>query len=164
MLGHPYRIAQPTEMQRVQCRPLESWHSTCYPGKTQSYRGATVTPRVLIVDDDWEIRGLVTFVLQRDPNVALAGEATDGEMAVSLVRQERPDVVLMDVMMPRLDGLEATRRIKREWPDTKVLILTSLTDDATRREALEKGADAFLDKQEIATVLLPTIRLVTNLA
>jgi len=123
-----------------------------------------VTPRVLIVDDDWEIRGLVTFVLQRDPNVALAGEATDGEMAVSLVRQERPDVVLMDVMMPRLDGLEATRRIKREWPDTKVLILTSLTDDATRREALEKGADAFLDKQEIATVLLPTIRLVTNLA
>ena len=85
-------------------------------------------------------------------------------VAVSLVRQERPDVVVIDVMMPRLDGLEATRRIKQEYPATKVLVLTSLTDDATRSEAFEKGADAFLDKREIATVLLPTIRLVTSLA
>ena len=121
-------------------------------------------PRVLIVDDEVDSSWLVAFVLRRDPNLALAGEATDGEMAVSLVRQERPDVVLMDVMMPRLDGLEATRRIKQEYPATKMLVLTSLTDDATRREAFEKGADAFLDKREIATVLLPTIRLVTNLA
>ena len=121
-----------------------------------------MAPRVLIVDDDEEIRWLVTFVLH--PHVALVGEAPDGEVAVSLVRQERPDVVVIDVMMPRLDGLEATRRIKQEYPATKVLVLTSLTDDATRREAFEKGADAFLDKREIATVLLPTIRLVTNLA
>jgi len=123
-----------------------------------------MSPRVLVVDDDWEIRWLVTFVLQRDPNVALVGEAPDGEVAVSLVRQERPDVVVIDVMMPRLDGLEATRRIKQEYPATKVLVLTSLTDDATRSEAFEKGADAFLDKREIATVLLPTIRFVTRLA
>ena len=123
-----------------------------------------MSPRVLVVDDDWEIRWLVTFVLQRDPNVALVGEAPDGEMALSLVRQERPDVVVMDIRMRRLDGLEATRRIKQEYPATKMLVLTSLTDDATRREAFEKGADAFLDKREIATVLLPTIRLVTSLA
>jgi len=123
-----------------------------------------MSPRVLVVDDDWEIRWLVTFVLQRDPNVALVGEAPDGEVAVSLVRQERPDVVVIDVMMPGLDGLEATRRIKQEYPAMKVLVLTSLTDDATRSKAFEKGADAFLDKREIATVLLPTIRLVTRLA
>ena len=123
-----------------------------------------MSPRVLVVDDDWEIRWLVTFVLQRDPNVALVGEAPDGEVAVSLVRQERPDVVVIDVMMPGLDGLEATRRIKQEYPAMKVLVLTSLTDDATRSKAFEKGADAFLDKREIATVLLPTIRLVTSLA
>jgi len=123
-----------------------------------------MTPRVLIVDDELDSSWLVAFVLRQDPNLTLAGEATDGEMAVSLVRQERPDVVVMDVMMPRLDGLEATRRIKQEYPATKVLVLTGLTDDATRREAFEKGADALLDKREIATVLLPTIRLVTNLA
>ena len=70
----------------------------------------------------------------------------------------------LSARMRRLNGLEATRQIKREWPDTKVLVLTSLTDDATRSEAFEKGADAFLDKREIATVLLPTIRLVTSLA
>jgi DNA-binding NarL/FixJ family response regulator len=100
---------------------------------------------------------LVAFVLRRDPNLALAGEATDGEMAVSLVRQERPDVVVMDVMMPRLGGLEAIRQIKLEWPDTKVLVLTHLTGDATRRDAFEKGADAFLDKRDMASALVPAI-------
>ena len=60
-------------------------------------------------------------------------------------------------MMPRLGGLEATRQIKREWPDTKVLVLTHLTGDATRREAFEKGADAFLDKHDIASGLVPAI-------
>jgi CheY-like chemotaxis protein len=69
-----------------------------------------MSARVLIVDDDVDSCWLVALVLRRDPNLALAGEATDGEMAVPLVRQERPDVVVMDVMMPRLDGLEATRR------------------------------------------------------
>jgi DNA-binding NarL/FixJ family response regulator len=113
--------------------------------------------RVLIIDDEVDSGWLVAFVLRRDPNLALAGEATDGEMAISLVRKERPDVVVMDVMMPRLDGLEAIRRIKREWPDTKVLVLTHLTDDATRREAFENGADAFLDKRDIASGLVPAI-------
>jgi CheY-like chemotaxis protein len=114
-------------------------------------------PRVLIVDDEVDSCWLVAFVLRRDPNLALAGEATDGEMALSLVRQERPDVVVMDVMMPRLGGLEAIRQIKREWPDTKVLILTHLTDDVTRREAFEKGADAFLNKRDMASALVPAI-------
>ena len=116
-----------------------------------------MSARVLIVDDEVDSCWLVAFVLRRDPNLALAGEATDGEMAVSLVRQERPDVVVMDVMMPRLGGLEAIGRIKREWPDTKVLILTHLTDDVTRREAFEKGADAFLNKRDMASALVPAI-------
>jgi DNA-binding NarL/FixJ family response regulator len=116
-----------------------------------------MTPKVLIVDDEVDICWLVAFVLRQDPNLAVAGEAIDGEMAVSLVRQERPDVVLMDVMLPRVDGLEATRRIKREWPDTKVLVLTNLTDDDTRREAFERGADAFLSKRDIASGLVPAI-------
>src|SRR5260370_27849671 len=69
-----------------------------------------MSPRVLVVDDDWEIRWLVTFVLQRDPNVALVGEAPDGEVAVSLVRQGRPAAAVLDVMIPRLDRLGATPR------------------------------------------------------
>ncbi len=116
-----------------------------------------MTPRVLIVDDEVDSCWLVAFVLRRDPNLALAGEATDGEMALSLVSQERPDVVVMDIRMRRLDGLEATRRIKSEGPDTKVLVLTHLTDDDTRREAFEKGADAFLNKRDMASALVPAI-------
>src|SRR6202158_815160 len=112
-------------------------------------------PRILIVDDEVDSCWLVAFVLRQDPYLALAGEATDGEMAVSLVRQERPDVVVMDVVMPRLGGLEAIRQIKREWPDTKVLVLIHLTGDATRRDAFEKGADAFLDKRDMASALVP---------
>ena len=78
-------------------------------------------------------------------------------MAISLVRRERPDVVVMDIVMRGLDGLEATRQIKREWPDTKVLVLTHLTDDDSRREAFEHGADGFLDKREMASALVPAI-------
>lgn len=101
-------------------------------------------------------------MLRRDPTVALVGEAFDGEEAVALVRQVRPDVVVIDVMMPRMGGLEATRRIKREWPNTKVLILTSLTDDDTRREAFEKGADAFLNKRDTASGLILAISAATR--
>ena len=114
-------------------------------------------PRVLIVDDEVDGCWLTAFVLRRDPNLALAGEATDGDVALSLVRQERPDVVVMDVRMRRLNGLEATRQIKDQWPGTKVVILTHLTDDDTRRAAFEAGADAFLDKRDMASALVPAI-------
>jgi CheY-like chemotaxis protein len=100
---------------------------------------AMTAPRVLIVDDELDSCWLVAFVLRQDPNLSLAGEATDGEMAVSLVRQERPDVVVMDLMMPRFGGLEAIPRIKREWPDTKVLVLTHLTGDATPARGVREG-------------------------
>lgn len=116
-----------------------------------------MNPRVLLVDDEVDSCWLAAFVVRRDPHLALAGEATNGEMALSLVRQERPDVVVMDIMMRGLDGLEATRQIKREWPDTKVLVLTHLTDEDSRREAFEHGADGFLDKREMASALVPAI-------
>src|SRR5260370_4087437 len=118
-------------MQCVQRKPLESWHSWCLWRKSDPHLagGASMAPapRVLIVDDEVDSCWLAAFVLRQDPNLALAGEATDGEMAVSLVRQERPDVVVMDVMMPRLAGLEAIGRIKPEWPAPKVPGLTHLT-------------------------------------
>jgi two-component system invasion response regulator UvrY len=116
------------------------------------------TVRVLIADDDVEVRGLVGFILSQDPGVLLVGEAEDGESAIILVRQAQPDLVVMDVMMPGVGGLEATRRIKREWPDTRVLVLTNLTDDETRRSAFVNGADSFLSKRDIGTRLLAAIK------
>jgi two-component system, NarL family, invasion response regulator UvrY len=114
---------------------------------------------VLVVDDDEDFRWLLTFLLSRDPTVTLVGIAVDGEAAVEFVRVERPGVVTMDVIVPRLGGLAATLQIKQEWPDTKVLIVTSRIDEDTPRVAFENGAEAVLSKRDVATALLPAIWL-----
>lgn len=117
---------------------------------------------VLVVDDDEDTRWLLAATLRGNPGVAVVGSAGDGEEAVAFVRRERPDIVLMDLLMPRLDGLEATRRIKREWPNTKVIVLSVLAEEAYQVAASINGADRFLKKAEIAAVLLPAIRDVTG--
>lgn len=118
-------------------------------------RVATVALRVLIADDDVEIRSLVRFVRRQDSTLVLDGETEDGEAAVALVREHRPDVVVMDIVMSGVDGLAATARIKRDWPATKGLVLTSLRDDDSRRAAFLNGADSFLDKHDLAAMLIP---------
>jgi DNA-binding NarL/FixJ family response regulator len=119
---------------------------------------------VLVVDDDEDTRWLLAATLRENPGVTVVGLAGDGETAVAFVRRERPEVVLMDLLMPRLDGLEATRRIKREWPNTKVIVLTGLAEEAYRLAASFNGADRFLNKAEIVAALLPAIQDVTGRA
>lgn len=111
----------------------------------------------LIVDDDLAFRKAVRQLLERAPEVSVVGEATDGEEALQLAQELRPDVVLMDISMPRLDGLEATRRIKAERPEMKVIVLTVHQEEAYRKTACECGADAFLTKKTVGSQLLPTI-------
>lgn len=113
---------------------------------------------ILIVDDDQGFREMVKRLLEREPEVSVVGEAGDGEEAVQRARELRPDVILMDIAMPRVDGLEATRRIKAERPETKVLILTIHNEEAYRRAAQESGADVFLPKKTLMADLLPAIR------
>ena len=112
---------------------------------------------ILIVDDhDWW-RAALKRLLEREPEVSVAKEAGDGEQAVQLARTLRPDVVFMDIAMPGLDGLEATRRIKAEQPETKVIILTIYNEEAYRKAAAESGADAFIPKKALMANLFPTI-------
>lgn len=100
--------------------------------------------RVLIVDDQLSARKGLKAILAFSPRILVVGEAVNGQEAVQLVAEHQPNVVVMDLLMPVMDGVAATRLIKARWPATKVIVLTV---QATRRsEALAAGADVFLLK------------------
>jgi DNA-binding NarL/FixJ family response regulator len=114
---------------------------------------------VIVVDDDPDYLWLVRFILESGPDkTAIVGEAASGEEALGLVLHKHPDIVIVDLMMPRLNGLELTRRIKEERPQTKILLMSAYSEDTYRRIASVSGADGFVNKHLIHTGLLPAIR------
>ncbi|MDH6131875.1 DNA-binding NarL/FixJ family response regulator [Kitasatospora sp. MAA4] len=119
-----------------------------------------MTIRVLLVDDQPLLRVAFTLVLDSQSDMAVTGEAGDGAEAVRLAAAQRPDVVLMDVRMPGMDGIEATRRIVEHCPDTKVLILTTFDLDEYAFAGLRAGASGFLLKNAQPDELLSAIRSV----
>jgi NarL family two-component system response regulator LiaR len=114
--------------------------------------------RVLIVDDHPMVRrGLATF-LKVFEDLTLAGEAADGEAALQLCGQVSPDVVLMDMVMPAMGGIAATRAIRREFPNVQVIALTSFKDEGLVEKALQAGAISYLLKDVSANELARAIR------
>ncbi|MFI7227816.1 response regulator [Nonomuraea angiospora] len=107
--------------------------------------GARMT-RVIVVDDQAVVREGLVLLLGLLPAIEVVGSAGDGEAALRLVGERRPDVVLMDLRMPRMDGVEATGRIRAEFPDTQVVVLTTYSDDESVFAALRAGARGFLTK------------------
>ena len=104
------------------------------------------TIRVVVADDQTAVRDGLVMLLGLMPGIAVLASAADGEEAIDLVTEHEPDVVLMDLRMPRCDGIEATRRIKAEHPDVEIVVLTTHADDASILEALAAGARGFLTK------------------
>src|SRR2546421_9837711 len=102
--------------------------------------------RVLIVDDDSVVREGLRMFLARGPALEVVGEAADGVEAIQQARSLRPDVVVMDLLMPVLDGMAATRAIRSEMPETEVLALTSVLKSASVVEAIQAGAIGYLLK------------------
>lgn len=118
--------------------------------------------RVLVADDHTLVRKGIRNVLDEHPDIELVGEASDGEEAVALTESLRPDIVLMDIAMPRLNGVEATRQIKARSPRTAVLVLTAYDDDAYVFALLEAGAAGYLLKSELDEQLATTIQSVSS--
>jgi RNA polymerase sigma factor (sigma-70 family) len=115
---------------------------------------------VLLVDDDDLMRAGLRSVLSSDETIEVVGEAGDGRAAVERVRQLRPDVVLMDVRMPNLDGLSATREVLAAWPEAKVVILTTFEEDDYIFGALSAGASGFLLKRSSPEELIGALHSV----
>jgi DNA-binding NarL/FixJ family response regulator len=116
--------------------------------------------RVLTVDDHPLLREGIAAVLEGQPDMVLAGEATNGREAIECYRRLRPDVTLMDLRMPDMNGIEAISAIRAEFPNARIVVLTTYTGDAQALGALKAGASAYLLKNMLRKDLLDTIRTV----
>jgi NarL family two-component system response regulator LiaR len=123
-------------------------------------RGGCPRSRIVVADDHPLIRHALTSTIDEQPDLQTVGEATDGLEAVELCRRLKPELVLMDVLMPKMDGLEATRKIKRDSPRTSVLVLTASEDPNHLSEALKAGAAGYVQKEATTTETIEAVRKV----
>ena len=114
--------------------------------------------RIVIADDQALFREGLRTLLSIRPDMDVVGEAANGEEAVALVEALRPDVVLMDLRMPKVDGVQATARIRERWPEVPVLVLTTFDDDANLFGALKAGAAGYLLKDVSSETLISAIQ------
>ncbi len=114
--------------------------------------------QVLLADDHNVVRQGLRALLDAQPDIAVIGEADDGRQAVQLAREKLPDVVVMDIAMPNLNGLEAAGQIAREVPNARLLVLSSYDDDEYVTQVIRAGARGYLLKQTAATDLIQAVR------
>jgi DNA-binding NarL/FixJ family response regulator len=116
--------------------------------------------RILIADDHTLLREGIKAILEDEPDIVVVGEADDGRETIRLASQFRPNVILMDIAMPSLNGLEATRQIKHEHPEINILVLTMYDHEEYLRQLLEVGASGYILKRAAASELVAAIRAV----
>jgi DNA-binding NarL/FixJ family response regulator len=118
---------------------------------------------VVVIDDDVDYRLLVRALLRSLADVvSVVGDAEDGEEGLALVRRTRPDIVITDLMMPRMNGVVLATRIREELPQTKIILISSRIEDAYRMMVSDSAVDVFIDKHVLASALVPAIREVVS--
>jgi two-component system, NarL family, response regulator LiaR len=120
--------------------------------------GANTPIRVLVVDDHRYIHDVITRILIGISDISIVGQAANGAEAVRLCEEVTPDLILMDVVMPVMDGLQATERIREKYPDIKILVLSSFQDHESVYQLLRGGAVGYLTKDTLANDLVNVIR------
>jgi DNA-binding NarL/FixJ family response regulator len=118
--------------------------------------------RILLAEDHETIRDGLKLLVNSQPDMVIVGEANNGRVALQLAQELLPDVVVMDVSMPELNGLQATKKLKQKCPQVKVLTLTRHTDDGYLQQLLQAGASGYVLKQSKSVELLRAIRAVVN--
>lgn len=117
---------------------------------------------IIIADDLSMLRQGIQVILEQDSDIKVAALASNGKEAFELCGEHRPDVVLMDMRMPEYDGVYGTKLIKENYPETKVLILTTFDDDETVAEAMESGADGYILKEMENTKIIQAVKAVSS--
>ena len=130
-------------------------------GATYCFNVAGDVIRVLVVDDHALHRDGIRQILAQHPGIEVAGEAGSAEEGLALINQLQPDVVLMDIRLPGMNGIDATRRVRRDHPATRVLVVTAYDDDEYVISALEAGASGHLSKAAPGRELVDAVRAVT---
>lgn len=121
-----------------------------------------MTIKLIIVDDDPLVCRSLQLLLAREPDIEVAGMASDGQAAVQQCEADSPDVVLMDIQMPGMDGIQATRLIKAQWPQVHVMMLTTFKDEQNIRLALHAGAAGYVLKSMHVSGIAEQIRLLVQ--
>lgn len=118
--------------------------------------------RIILAEDHKTVREGIKILINSQPDMEIIGEAGDGEAAIKMTEELNPDIVIMDVSMPEMNGLKATKRLKREFPNVKVLTLTRHTDDGYLQQLIQAGSNGYVLKQSAPTELIRAIRLVSQ--
>ena len=113
--------------------------------------------KVLLVEDQSIVRQGLKMILEQDSNIVVTHEAENGKEAIEIMERHLIDFIMMDVRMPVMNGIEATRIIKKQWPNTKILILTTFNDDEYAMQALKDGANGFLLKTSESAKLIEAV-------
>lgn len=116
-------------------------------------------PRILIIDDHAIVRTGLRTLLQSEPSLELVGEASGGYEAIELVAETSPDIILLDLSMPDLDGIAVTKKLKPKYPELRILILTIHEDEALVREAIKAGASGYILKRAAESELVTAINV-----